>query len=792
MNTVSEWIESCATYDGTPFVSQTRQQQQQQQHSMRHGLQDQAQHLQQLTQHQLQELAQHQLQLQQHHHHQQQLVHAYNCSSSMTSIQHEVNNDMLIAMSLASSTNSPTVTGMSNCDSIDNDTFPMPSLGFPRSGISIDYNDPSASASDSDSNAAALWAQLVMATNDIDGNLNSYSPFLSLPMLPFPGSGLSPTEQDQEILTPTIVPSQQPSSPSPVAAPTTTSYPPTPILASHASFAASVDKMAMNPMGAHEQFTAVLYSWSQLNHPVNNVMDQFGNVASNSLAHYPSSSLTSSPALSTTSSFTACSGYTASPSPSPSVYSPSLLSASFFETNNNGDNNSNSNNSNHINTNPSNTITTTTTHNFVPRSTSKLTRRLSQTVQLKTSLSSLSSSSSSSSSSPSSPSSSPSLKSGSVFGNRQASSHSPLWLSTSVSRLTCPICKGRYANNSTLRRHQRIHDLELNQAKQLALDRSLLGSGGGGEGTVTAKTEKVDNVGNTSTLLEDTESLAHRRSLCSGVSLLSLSDIKQQGIDPAHEDLPDPNLRKPECVGCKKAFARRDTVILHIKNQKRKWDLLNAILQSLTAVNCDALQVDAMQSISITSTAAAVVALSVPGENAIGAGAGASTSAGVVKNKKPQRQRRSHPYRMAEKLWHSTLQRHHISLTSNSSNNNRTTGGATSKGSQSPSIKKEAADEYRVKVEEDDDNDDDFNDDCDNFVRHCKLEDEGVSDEEVEDDEEKVDGDDNWPDMEEISKMDSQAKLQLMMRTMTLPPCWRVRKVRIFGEFGVLDQKVLQ
>ncbi|KAG0237006.1 hypothetical protein BGW41_000298 [Actinomortierella wolfii] len=35
----------------------------------------------------------------------------------------------------------------------------------------------------------------------------------------------------------------------------------------------------------------------------------------------------------------------------------------------------------------------------------------------------------------------------------------------------------------------------------------------------------------------------------------------------------DTDYRKPECVGCNKAFARRDTVILHIKNIRRKWEI---------------------------------------------------------------------------------------------------------------------------------------------------------------------------------------------------------------------------
>ncbi|KAF9978221.1 hypothetical protein BGZ73_003225 [Actinomortierella ambigua] len=52
----------------------------------------------------------------------------------------------------------------------------------------------------------------------------------------------------------------------------------------------------------------------------------------------------------------------------------------------------------------------------------------------------------------------------------------------------------------------------------------------------------------------------------------------------------DTDYRKPECVGCNKAFARRDTVILHIKNIRRKWELHWSSQKMATGITADVSQ----------------------------------------------------------------------------------------------------------------------------------------------------------------------------------------------------------
>ncbi|KAF9347913.1 hypothetical protein BGX26_000651, partial [Mortierella sp. AD094] len=717
---------------------------------------------------------------------------------------HEINNDMLVAMTLAASPSvpSPTAIVTSNGDPANNNSnaFPMTSLGLTRSGTSIDYHDPS-----------ALWSQLgITASNNInDSNGSSGSSFVSFPMLPFSSNGLSPRGQvldvngtqlnnQFEATSPSSGSSQaQPQQQSPPAA----SYPPTPTLASHASFAATVDEMALNPMGAHEQFTAILYSWShQLGDPANAVIpnNPGSTIATCANTTYSPSSSTSSPALSTSSSFTTSSAFTASPSLAPSTYSPSLLSSSFSKSNTSSPSNKsckNSMNNNNNNNNNNNSNNNNLTHNFMPHSASKLTRRLLQAPPLK-----LISASSSSTA----------LIPGSMF--RQVSTRS--WPSPSVLPLTCQVCRKQYANNSTLRRHLKIHAYANNSARALAMYRSSnSAANANANANVNAITNACDGVNKA---LGHQTPATHRPSLCSGVSFMSIADqqrtdgsvsiapvsttalsttttsasasssissLMTQGYDPSS----DPYIKKPECVGCNKAFARRDTVILHIKNQKRKWDLLNAILPTLTGIAPSTdLPADSMNAIgtaSITTTtattlAAAAAAAAAAASAAVATGITTSTTAVVAKSKRSQRQRRSHPYRMVEKLWHSTLQRKGVFLSP---------GSISKNGKGQVSVKKEA-DEVnynRHGTTGANANTGSSEDDNDEAGDTCKAEEEDSSDDANDDD-------GSWPDMEAISKMDSQTKLKLMMDTMVLPPCWRERKVRIYQSFGVAEEKVLQ
>jgi hypothetical protein len=120
---------------------------------------------------------------------------------------------------------------------------------------------------------------------------------------------------------------------------------------------------------------------------------------------------------------------------------------------------------------------------------------------------------------------------------------------------------------------------------------------------------------------------------------------------------------------------------------------------------------------------------------------------------------------MIEKLWHSTLQKKR---------------GIVLTGGPNPTAKKEIGhnDEYTYK---------DNNIDIDG-----ENEDEIGGDDEGEVVEGLITGEDGWPSLEAMSRMDSHTKLRWMMKMMVVPPCWKERKVRLFGAFGVLEEKVLQ
>ncbi|KAF9961728.1 hypothetical protein BGZ72_002289 [Mortierella alpina] len=388
-------------------------------------------------------------------------------------------------------------------------------------------------------------------------------------------------------------------------------------------------------------------------------------------------------------------------------------------------------------------------HKFAPRTSSMLTRRQSQALALKSALAL------SNSSAPSETSSS---------STWLMASSSP---SSSSSPLTCQVCKKQYANSSTLRRHLKIHAYANSAARSLASSRS--------------STPFSDTASHTALELESQQTLQPQQHqepyltplLCTGIPTLSLNDgvtspllssmpflsssSSSTPLIQGYNPCSDPDIKKPECVGCNKAFARRDTVILHIKNQKRKWDLLSAMLPTLastaavatstTAANgessLDELDLESMHLIARTQR------LSL----------GATNGSGSLRRKGGQKHRRTHPYRMVEKLWQSTMQRKGVQLAC--SVNNTSNGGGDHK-----------AHNNKVKVE--------FgSEDC---IENLP---QGVQDEADE-------TDDGWPSKDALSQMDSQAKLQWMMKMMVLPPCWKERKVRLFGAFGVLEEKVLQ
>ncbi|KAI8363640.1 hypothetical protein B0O80DRAFT_434180 [Mortierella sp. GBAus27b] len=250
----------------------------------------------------------------------------------------------------------------------------------------------------------------------------------------------------------------------------------------------------------------------------------------------------------------------------------------------------------------------------------------------------------------------------------------------------------------------------------------------------------------------------------------------------------DPDIKKPECVGCNKAFARRDTVILHMKNQKRKWDLLCTMLPRLIeTTSAPSAQRKGAHGIGRHSTDACatwaesdspweqsgssnVTAPTVTTNPTAGRSSATDPQGAVVSRHKPQKQRRSHPYRMVEKLWHSTLQKRAclLGLVHSPSTIHVKKGEDASHITTAGPFHEEL--DWRVEGE-----------DLLATLANGTNGDEGD------------DGDENeWLGLQGLSPLGAQAKLIWMMKVMEEPPCWKERKVRMFGAYGVLEEKVLQ
>ncbi|KAF9576002.1 hypothetical protein EC968_000562 [Mortierella alpina] len=392
-------------------------------------------------------------------------------------------------------------------------------------------------------------------------------------------------------------------------------------------------------------------------------------------------------------------------------------------------------------------------HKFAPRTSSILTRRQSQALALKSALAHANSSSPPDSSHTSSA--------------LQISSSSPL---------TCQVCKKQYANSSTLRRHLKIHAYANSAARSLSSSRSSTPF------SDTGSHAALDVEGHQSTQQELQQQEPQRPQesymmplICTGIPTLSFNGAVSSAQPSSSPFLPsslssssttplihgynpcsDPDIKKPECVGCNKAFARRDTVILHIKNQKRKWDLLNALLPTLAATAAAA-----AAATTVSDGACSLEGLDLEGMRLITKtqklSLCANNSSGSLRRRGSQKHRRTHPYRMVEKLWQSTMQRKGVQLAGGHVNNPN--NGETHETGKL----KVAIDEER------------YTEDLTQAVR-----------------DEKDEMDDGWPSKDALAQMDSRAKLQWMMKMMVLPPCWKERKVRLFGAFGVLEEKVLQ
>ncbi|GJJ69434.1 hypothetical protein EMPS_01780 [Entomortierella parvispora] len=375
-------------------------------------------------------------------------------------------------------------------------------------------------------------------------------------------------------------------------------------------------------------------------------------------------------------------------------------------------------------------------------------------------------------------------------------SSSPSSLSLSLSSsvtpcsltLTCQVCKKRYANNSTLRRHLKIHAYANSTNRSLSLLKSVSQGLGG-----------ISPVSRAARHLLSVHPPSHRSNSPSASPSSALVPFNRESDNPGplgsgfSASLPiqgtgyspgsDPDIKKPECVGCNKAFARRDTVILHIKNKKRKWDLLNAMLPVLTS--CSGTNPS-------SSVAASLAMLDRPGAApSTGGGGGGGGGGASGSGRRIQRQRKSHPYRMVEKLWQSTLQKKGLLLTSSSSLARPATTAPSSSCLYSSNgyepmegVKMEPGTIglYPVALGGGDGHDD-------NEVKAGNRDDEALK---AKEEGEGAMGEDGWPSLETMSRMDSQIKLRWMMKMMVMPPCWTERKVRLFGAFGVMEERVLQ
>ncbi|KAF9108821.1 hypothetical protein BGX29_005732 [Mortierella sp. GBA35] len=162
--------------------------------------------------------------------------------------------------------------------------------------------------------------------------------------------------------------------------------------------------------------------------------------------------------------------------------------------------------------------------------------------------------------------------------------------------LTCHVCKKEYANNSTLRRHLKIHAYASTSAvtrtanvfPSTAESNSAAAAAPGAASASALGSSSADS--NSDPSMSSSVAAVNSHLLSSFWPVrdlpnpnLSTTIHRLQMVTSGYNPGSDPAIKKPECVGCNKSFARRDTVILHIKNQKRKWDQLCTMLPALAA-----------------------------------------------------------------------------------------------------------------------------------------------------------------------------------------------------------------
>ncbi|KAF9284129.1 hypothetical protein BGZ74_001792 [Mortierella antarctica] len=354
--------------------------------------------------------------------------------------------------------------------------------------------------------------------------------------------------------------------------------------------------------------------------------------------------------------------------------------------------------------------------------------------------------------------------------SQSSSSSSSSTSSASSSSLTCSFCLKKYANNSTLRRHQKIHVYAKNEARPPTsrLPPHLPPLSCSSTPFATTPTSTSSSTSSSTSFTPLLGRLVHPTN-ATGVST---TERRPQGYSPGS----DPDIKKPECVGCGKAFARRDTVILHIKNQKRHWDEFVAMREQW-------IQEKASTSSSSSSSSGMLQSAKLPLGLSMPMDVSSGTNEAAKKGGRGSRPRKAADrYRRAEKLWHSTQQgRIYRRLRKNSSHPSLRTR------CRSRSVK-DALEER----------DDIFEFELDD-VEAISAEDEWEEeeDEEDDDDEEAVEeggqeGDTGMYGVELVANMNAPQKFEWIMRAMRMPPCWKERRVRLFGAFGVLEESVLQ
>ncbi|KAK5827892.1 hypothetical protein F5H01DRAFT_362349 [Linnemannia elongata] len=438
--------------------------------------------------------------------------------------------------------------------------------------------------------------------------------------------------------------------------------------------------------------------------------------------------------------------------------------------------------------------------------------------------------------------------------------------SSEYNPLICGICKKEYANNSTLRRHAKIHayasasSAERKLANPSRTMSSSFAQGSGDTSTVGlysggAPTMSTLEAVNTHLLssfwpyrdnpaptlpgsLLTTSSTNTSSAAASGGSGGSSSSLIGDAVTtpgqvlqvaatvaamtmlPGYNPGFDPAIKKPECAGCNKPFARRDTVILHIKNQKRKWDLMCATLPELAAL---------VASDSSTSTDAGAHFrgdADAGGDGSDGEGGGGDdddadlinhrTSNGAKVNsgkagttaaqRRSVRQKKIHPFRVAEKLWQSTLQKKKIHFGPYRKTPPVTATATIAATKRTPSVPGSGSHGRMSRLPSSfgyrGDGDDELDDDMythDQYLRQHQHQMDGDMEMMIayvetdhDENENKGEGGDGWPSEEALESMDNGTKILWMMKMAVVPPCWSVRKVRIFGVQGEVEETVLQ